>query len=297
MRNEDIPPRPRRRSHEPIRPRPRLPLCPTPVRSPLRRGDRTQARRWPLAARLDPTDEEPLADHGLLAAPQTSLAYLKIALEKNPASQAAWRGMHWAVQRLRKEFGDRARVPIAHASVPPARARAAGAYPAGLPTVVPEGALPLPPAPSALPRPAWRSHPAHPHPPARTLRVSRSVAAWAVVVFLVVFGGLLLSAVAGTYIVSGLQRVGGAAISILFKPSLTPRIPALDPDGHLHADLTASSTPTPHPRRPLPRPPRRCPLETPIPTHRYARPAADCPAPTGAGSAQRFDPVGIGPHK
>jgi len=69
----------------------------------MRSGDRAQARRWAsMAAQIDPTSEQPWLIMASLASPQASIAYLQIALERNPASQAARRGMHWAIQRQRK---------------------------------------------------------------------------------------------------------------------------------------------------------------------------------------------------
>jgi lipoprotein-anchoring transpeptidase ErfK/SrfK len=68
----------------------------------LRRGDRRQARHWAeVAANLAPNQEEPWLLLAGLASPRGSLIYLVKALEINPRSQTARRGMHWAVRRLR----------------------------------------------------------------------------------------------------------------------------------------------------------------------------------------------------
>jgi lipoprotein-anchoring transpeptidase ErfK/SrfK len=69
----------------------------------LRSGDRQQAMRWAgEAARLDPKLEEAWL---LLAAaannPQASIEFLKHALQINPGSPRARKGMQWAIQRLR----------------------------------------------------------------------------------------------------------------------------------------------------------------------------------------------------
>jgi len=71
----------------------------------LKRGKRLEARRWAeKAASLAPKTEEPWLVLAALASPRASIAYLKRALEINPKSQHARKGMHWAIQRLRAEI-------------------------------------------------------------------------------------------------------------------------------------------------------------------------------------------------
>ncbi len=68
----------------------------------MRRKDRAAARRYATeAARLDSTLEEPWLILAALATPEASVQYLQRALEINPASSQARKGMHWAAQRLR----------------------------------------------------------------------------------------------------------------------------------------------------------------------------------------------------
>lgn len=68
----------------------------------LQQGDRRTARRWAQkAAAISPDREEPWLLLAALASPKASVAYLKHALELNPASQRARRGIHWAVKRWR----------------------------------------------------------------------------------------------------------------------------------------------------------------------------------------------------
>jgi lipoprotein-anchoring transpeptidase ErfK/SrfK len=70
----------------------------------LRQNRPREARRWAeQAARLDSQREEPWLVLAALAAPRASLAYVDKALQINPHSQAARKGRHWAIQRLRKE--------------------------------------------------------------------------------------------------------------------------------------------------------------------------------------------------
>ncbi len=70
----------------------------------LQAGDKRSARRWAeRAATLAPGLEEPWLILAAVASPRASLAYLGQALEINPQSQRARRGMHWAHERLRRQ--------------------------------------------------------------------------------------------------------------------------------------------------------------------------------------------------
>jgi lipoprotein-anchoring transpeptidase ErfK/SrfK len=72
------------------------------ARRALQSGNHREARRWAQqAAALAPQSEEPWLLLAALAGPRASLAYLKRALEINPDSQRARKGMHWAVHRQR----------------------------------------------------------------------------------------------------------------------------------------------------------------------------------------------------
>jgi hypothetical protein len=69
----------------------------------LRQGDRRNARRWAeKALNLAPDTEEPWLMLAALASPKASLVYLRNALEINPHSQRARKGIHWAVKRHRR---------------------------------------------------------------------------------------------------------------------------------------------------------------------------------------------------
>jgi peptide/nickel transport system permease protein len=66
-----------------------------------RGGDRTEARRLSfMAAQLNPNDERPWLILGAMAAPRASIFYLHKALELNPKSEAALKGLVWASERL-----------------------------------------------------------------------------------------------------------------------------------------------------------------------------------------------------
>lgn len=74
------------------------------ARQALKKGNRRVARRWAeKAASLNPEKEEPWLIIAALANPRASLEYLKHALELNPTSLPARKGMHWAIQRYRSE--------------------------------------------------------------------------------------------------------------------------------------------------------------------------------------------------
>lgn len=67
----------------------------------LQQGDRRLARRWAEEAiRLDPQREDPWLFLAALASPRASLAYLQKALEINPNSQRAQKGIAWAFDRI-----------------------------------------------------------------------------------------------------------------------------------------------------------------------------------------------------
>lgn len=85
----------------------------------MRRGDRRTARRHAeRAAALDPSREEAWLVLAALAHPRASVAYLQKALEINPNSDRARRGMRWALERVRasrKPTGPRQPLaPVAH---------------------------------------------------------------------------------------------------------------------------------------------------------------------------------------
>ncbi len=69
----------------------------------LKKGELQRARRLALrAVRLAPEHEEPWLYLASVSSPEASISYLKKALEINPSSAQAKKGMHWAIQRFRK---------------------------------------------------------------------------------------------------------------------------------------------------------------------------------------------------
>jgi lipoprotein-anchoring transpeptidase ErfK/SrfK len=73
------------------------------ARIALKKGDKHSARHWAEAAlAANPQQEEGWLLLAALASPRASIEYLKRALEINPNSQRARKGMHWAIQRYRQ---------------------------------------------------------------------------------------------------------------------------------------------------------------------------------------------------
>ena len=73
------------------------------ARQALQKGDRQAARHWAeTAAALSPELEEAWLILAAVASPRASVAYLERALKINPESVRARKGMHWAVDRLRR---------------------------------------------------------------------------------------------------------------------------------------------------------------------------------------------------
>lgn len=78
------------------------------ARRAVEQGDRQASRRWAeKAAALCPDLEEPWLILAAYGSPRASVEYLERALRINPHSEHARKGMHWAVDRLRKETEQR----------------------------------------------------------------------------------------------------------------------------------------------------------------------------------------------
>lgn len=102
----------------------------------LQRGQTTEARRLAMeAAQFDPSFEDPWLILATLSSPRASVAYLQHALEINPRSQRAIKGMQWALERLsqaqEKEQLDQ------KVSAAPAQVQAVPVVPPPLPEVEP----------------------------------------------------------------------------------------------------------------------------------------------------------------
>lgn len=77
------------------------------ARQALSRGEHTLAREWAeRAAKLAPQLEDPWLVLAAIAGPRLGLEYIQRALQINPESPRARRGMEWVMQRLRKPARD-----------------------------------------------------------------------------------------------------------------------------------------------------------------------------------------------
>jgi lipoprotein-anchoring transpeptidase ErfK/SrfK len=73
------------------------------ARDYLRSGNRSEARRWAeQAARIAPQLEDPWLILAAVASPKTSVKYIQRALQINPDSPRAQKGMQWALKRLQQ---------------------------------------------------------------------------------------------------------------------------------------------------------------------------------------------------
>jgi len=73
------------------------------AKAALKEGDLQRARQLVFkAVKMAPDREEPWLYMASVSSPEASISYLKKALEINPASIQAKKGMHWAIQRFRK---------------------------------------------------------------------------------------------------------------------------------------------------------------------------------------------------
>ena len=73
------------------------------ARVALQNNNKMEARRWAShAARLDPNSEEAWLIMGAVSSPAASLAFIQRALEINPQSDRAIKGMQWALKRLQE---------------------------------------------------------------------------------------------------------------------------------------------------------------------------------------------------
>jgi lipoprotein-anchoring transpeptidase ErfK/SrfK len=73
------------------------------AREALRDGNRSSARRWAeQAAKLAPQLEDPWLILAAVASPKASVAFIERALQINPDSPRARKGMQWALKRLQE---------------------------------------------------------------------------------------------------------------------------------------------------------------------------------------------------
>lgn len=228
------------------------------ARRALREGERSAARRLAAeAARLQPNLEEAWLILAALAEPHASIQYLNRALQINPASQRARRGMHWAVQRLRNQppagpFSTASTAEdVAGGKTLPVRIHRIQARSA-------EDTQPLRPSAPAAPQVVSS-------PISKTV-ASRNIPPLVWVSLLSVTMVVCLAALLWL-ILPGLQTALAESPSVarpvgaLFKPSLTPTFTAtFTPTATSTATPTDTPTPTPTDT------PTPTPTDTPLPT-------------------------------
>jgi lipoprotein-anchoring transpeptidase ErfK/SrfK len=99
------------------------------ARQAMKQGDKHAARRLAeQAARRAPELEEPWLLLAALAPPRASMAYLERALQINPRSEHAQKGMAWARERLRQEASKPGRPVSAQAPKKKGRSRLRVSY-------------------------------------------------------------------------------------------------------------------------------------------------------------------------
>lgn len=244
------------------------------ARVALQNNNRMEARRWAAhAAKLAPDSEEAWLILGAVSNPAASVAYIQRALEINPHSERAVKGMQWALQRLQSQ-------PI---SVEPPRTYSKQDT---QPVKITEAKKPLDPAvPTAavtvspkIRKPDGSTkqetnvvdtlravRPTVPIPvkvPAKKVKTAKSQRKVSWVATLLILLILLIAAVVIWAAMPGwvaLARSSSAPIpaDVLYKPSLTPT---------LTSTPTATATPTP--------------TETPTPTATYTPTPTNTPWPT-----------------
>ncbi len=125
----------------------------------LKRGEKHLARQYAeQAARLAPDLEEPWLMMAAVATPRGSVAFLERALQINPGSDRASKGMLWARERLRKQ--------------PP---RQAPSIEETTPTAVKPAALTAPSRPAQQARPVEVAAPATARPPQKVMPAAATV--------------------------------------------------------------------------------------------------------------------------
>jgi len=107
------------------------------AREALRDGNRSAARRWAeQAAKLAPQLEDPWLILASVASPRASVAFIERALQINPESPRAHKGMQWALKRLQEVPSEQIKpdettkqVKVVKRSAPPKKSRRIMVYP------------------------------------------------------------------------------------------------------------------------------------------------------------------------
>lgn len=244
------------------------------ARVALQNNNRMEARRWAAhAAKLAPDSEEAWLILGAVSSPAACLAYIQRALEINPQSDRAVKGMQWALQRLQSQpisvepprtYSKQDTQPVKISEVKKPLSPAIPTKVVAAPSKLKETTEPVKPETSIVD--ALRAdRPTAPIPvrvapkKVKAAKAPRKTS-WAATALLILI--LLTAAVVVWAAMPGwvaLARSSSAPIpaDVLYKPSLTPT---------LTSTPTATATPTP--------------TETPTPTATYTPLPTNTPWPT-----------------
>lgn len=234
----------------------------------LQRGDRTQAREWARQAiALAPDLELPWLILAALSEPEESIAHLQHALAINPHSEAARKGIHWALQKQRAAPSLSSTQPVAvplddtqqiHTSPPGARL---------------SDTAPVRVAPKTGRR-NW-------------LPVVGAILPWAMALLVITFGLLFWFGFSEEWVVFADNSAAERPASAYEKPTLTPTATFTPtPTATFTPTPTATFTPAPTDT------PTAVPTATPLPPQPiYAQPYV--PMPDTGGSSGRWIDVDL----
>lgn len=242
----------------------------------LHEKNRLDARRMiEQALALAPDLEEGWLILAALASPRASLVYLQKALEINPASVPAQKGLTWALRRLQEQESTKTDAEAAAPAIPPADTSPV-AISESLPirepelTIPPETTVPEKPAET---NPVENSAPFFHKIPLKALAVPRSsIIPWLILATAVVIGLAAWMGFPQMDTAVAAQQSVLRAPQQLEKPTLTPT-------------PTATFTPTPTPTNTPTPTPTETPTETPLPTD----------TPTDVPPAQVYSPAYVNP--
>ena len=257
------------------------------ARVALQNNNKMEARRWAAhAAKLDQNCEEAWLILGAVSSPSASLAFIQRALEINPQSERAIKGMQWALQRLQEQpispdaipthDAKRDTQPI-HITKKPSQAAPAAQPVFTIPVQEPAEAKP-PSTPADVTAPVKKeskrkdkSKPKKVKPPRPEKPAKKKKFPWGLLTVLT----MLLAGAAVVFWIAmpqweAVARSASAPIptDVLVKPSLTP---------------TPTNTPTPTPTP--------TPTETPTPTATFTPLPTNTPWPTSTRVPPTAAPV------
>jgi lipoprotein-anchoring transpeptidase ErfK/SrfK len=232
--------------------------------------NKEQIRHWALlASEANPQLEEPWLILAAISEPNDSIAYLKRALDVNPASKRARKGIHWAVQRQRAALVS-AKIDTAADTQPLSIKRSPGG--------------PAETIPVRVRRPDARQN--------RQRKLALALLPVLGITLLLAISMIFLLGLTPTWTVFAGNSSAPRPLGVLSKPTLTPTYTATPtPTATFTATATPTSTPTltytPTPT--FTNTPTDIPTNTPEPTLTVAPP----PAPVSAGNGERWIDVDL----